>query len=412
MEKIASPPLSRLTAPVARSGAMRICLVTPYDLACDGGVNRHVVALSHALRRLGHEVQVLGPTSGLTPPQCDGLPGVVGVSANGSIARVGLFVSRRAVRRYLDDGCFDVVHVHEPWVPGITRHTVDVVSAPLVGTFHAYAEHEPLATRILRWALARPLRRLRCAIAVSAAAAEFARDVFRGPVQLVPNGIDGASFARTSPPVPAPTPVGDGDADDRSLTTTGAASEPLRLLFVGRYDEPRKGLRFLLAAAALIRARGREVDVQIVGHGDPAPLAALARQAGGRFLGRLSDGALAEAYHRCDVFCAPSTHGESFGLVLIEAMACGRPVVASDIRGYREASAGAALLVPPADPAALAHAILRAADDTRLRSHLVASGNQRARQLAWSRLALEIGALYETAMTGVVRPRRTVEVSA
>jgi phosphatidyl-myo-inositol alpha-mannosyltransferase len=379
---------------------MRICLVTPYDLSYDGGVNRHIITLSHALRRIGHHVNILGPASGIVPPRCDSLPGVVPVRANGSRARVGLLVSKTAVRRYLRRGRFDLVHVHEPWVPGPGRHAVRFSTAPVVGTFHTFAESEGSLGRMARRALARPLRRLSLGIAVSGPAAEFARRVFDGPIHVVPNGIDPSAFA---------LPRGSHATDMPSIGPR--AEGPLRLLFVGRFDEPRKGLKHLLAAGALLRERGRALELRVVGHGDPEPFGDLARRSGAQFLGRVDDAGLADMYQWCDVFCAPSTHGESFGVVLIEAMASGRPVVASDIPGYRDASVGAAILVPPADHASLADAIERAADDERLRHHVVRQGWQRAHQLAWSRVALTVNALYEDALAGAVR-REPVGVPA
>ncbi|HVC21489.1 MAG TPA: glycosyltransferase family 4 protein [Vicinamibacterales bacterium] len=379
---------------------MRICLVTPYDLSHDGGVNRHVITLARALRHLGHETQVLGPASGATPPWCDSLPGVVPLRANGSRARVGLLVSRRAVQRYLEEGDFDLVHVHEPWVPGPARYAVQYSDAPLVATFHTYAESESCVTRMARRVLARPLRRINCAIAVSGLAADFARGVFCGPIHVVPNGIDSATFANLHSP------------RDPDMLAAPREPGPLRLLFVGRFDEPRKGLRHFLAAAALIRRRGRHIQVRIVGHGDPRPFQALADRAGARFFGRLDDESLAQMYRWCDVFCAPSTHGESFGVVLIEAMASGRPVVASNIPGYRDATVGAAILVPPGDDRSLADAILRMADDERLRVHIVKQGWQRAHQLAWSRVVLHINSLYEDAAAGRSARRDAVGVSA
>jgi phosphatidylinositol alpha-mannosyltransferase len=177
------------------------------------------------------------------------------------------------------------------------------------------------------------------------------------------------------------------------------------VLFVGRFDEPRKGLRHLLAAGALLRESGRELELRVVGHGDPSAFGTLPERAGARFVGRVDDRELASMYHWSDLFCAPSTHGESFGIVLIEAMASGRPVVASDIPGYRDATTGAAVLVPPADPTALADAILRVADDDHLRYTLVGRGLQRAHQVAWSRVALSLNELYEetAARSGVRR---------
>ena len=377
---------------------MRIALVTPYDLVYEGGVNHHVIALAQALRHLGHTVHVLGPASGPVAPRLHGLKGVVSVSANGSTARLGLLVSPRAVRRFLRAGRFDIIHVHEPWLPGIAHHAVTSGEAPVVGTFHSYADSQTLTVRVVRRALGRRVRGMQGAIAVSKAAAEFARTVFRGPIRVVPNGVDTARFT-----TPAPLQAAAEPSED-------AAKAPLRVLFVGRFDEPRKGLQHLLEAAALIRQDGRAMDVRIAGYGDPAPFGRLATAAGARFLGRLGDVDLADAYRASDVFCAPSTHGESFGLVLIEAMACGGPVVASDIRGYREAAAGAALLVRHGDAASLASAIVRTADDHALRRRLIARGHWRARELSWDRVVHDVADTYRNSLIDL-NPERVLGAS-
>jgi phosphatidylinositol alpha-mannosyltransferase len=365
--------------------AMRICLVTPYDLTHDGGVNSHIRSLAPMLREAGHHVAILGPASGAVPFGCDGLPGTVAVPANGSVARIGLFAPPSAVARYLERGRFDLVHVHEPYVPGIASLAVRYAKVPIVATFHAYAEHEHFFSRVARRAMSRHLGRLRHAIAASASAADFAKVIYDGSIQVIPNGIDTTMFApsrtpRTSPP-------------DRQ-----GSLDPLRLLFVGRYDEPRKGLVYLLDAVAKLRTEGRHVVVRVAGNGTREGIADLARRAGAQFLGRLDDTALAAAYRDCDVFCAPSIYGESFGIVLLEAMACGRPVVASDIRGYRDAVAGAALLVPPADADALARALKRVIDDTTLRDHLVDHGFRRAAELDWRHMVQRVASVYRSAL--------------
>jgi len=358
---------------------MRVCLVTPYDLTHEGGVNSHVRALAHMLRSAGHHASVLGPASGAVPPECDGVAGTIPIPANGSIARVGLLVSAPSVTRYLTRGRFDIIHVHEPYVPGTARLAVRRAPAPVVATFHAYAERERGISRATRHVMARPLTRLRRAIAASTAAADFARVVYRGPIRVIPNGIDMTAFS-----------CGPAAAVERT-------AEPLRILFVGRYDEPRKGLRYFLDAAARLRAEGRQLIVSVAGRGTPGAVAGLARRAGARFLGPLDHAGLAAAYRDCDVFCAPSVHGESFGIVLLEAMACGRPVVASDIRGYREAAAGAAMLVQPGDAAALAAALAALGDDVALRQELVQRGLRRAAELDWCRMAQQVISVYRAA---------------
>jgi phosphatidylinositol alpha-mannosyltransferase len=353
-----------------------------------------VLSLAVALRQRGDRVRVLGPVSGEVPRGCFGLGGVVAVAANGSLARVGIFVARRSVRRFLSAGRFDVIHVHEPWLPGIARHAVRAARVPVVGTFHCYSDTPTLAVRMARRALGHHARHMGAAIAVSRAAGDFARSVFRGPTYLVPNGVDTGHFSSA---------IDIARHTGESPNAVGP-SPPLRLLFVGRYDEPRKGLQHLLRAASLVRDRGRAVEVLVVGAGDGPQDPALARAANARFLGRLSDAALVDRYRTADIFCAPSTHGESFGLVLIEAMACGCPVIASDIRGYREGAAGAALLVPPGEPVPLAEAIVRLADNAAVRRQLAARGHRRAEMLSWDILVRDIQGVYHS-LTSVPRER-------
>ena len=352
-------------------------------------------ALAQVLRGAGHDVRILGPASGAAPVLTYGLPGVVAIPANGSVARIGLLVSRRAVARYLSGGHFHLVHVHEPYVPGTARLAVRYARAPVVATFHAYVERERLLSRLARQAMARPLVHVQRAIAVSGAAAASARRIYDGPLAVIPNGIDTAAFMRGAVQPPR-----------------RCAPTPLRILFVGRYDEPRKGLAHLLDAAAHLRSNGRDVRVRIVRRGNPDAFAEPARRAGAEFSGRLSDAALVAAYHECHLFCAPSTRGESFGLVLLEAMACGRPVVASDIRGYREAAAGAAHLVHPGDMGALATALRQVADDETLRRDLVERGRRRAADLDWRRISHRIVAFYERVAASSYPTDRPVTTAA
>ncbi len=319
---------------------MRVCIVTPYDLSHEGGVNPHVRSLAQELLGLGHLAQVVGPASGQVPEGCVGLRGVVAVRGNGSVARIGLLVSPRATREHLSARDYDVVHVHEPIVPGPGRHAVRFSRVPVVATFHANAERELSLQRVLRRFASAGLSRITRGIAVSRAAKRFSRAVYRGRTAVIPNGVDLSRFAGPASPGPRP-------------------GQPLRILFVGRFGEQRKGFSALLAAAAVLSGRGRAVRISVVGDGPVDRFAGRAERLGVEFLGRLPDGELAAQYRSSDVFCAPSIGGESFGMVIVEAMASGCPVVASAIPGYAEAARGAALLVPPADPLALAEALWR-----------------------------------------------------
>jgi len=359
---------------------LRVCIVTPYDLSHEGGVNRHVRSLAGALAGMGHQTGVIGPASGLVPEGCVALPGVIPVPANGSVARIGLLVSPRAVREHLERNAYDVVHVHEPIVPGPGRQALRFARVPVVATFHASAEREVPLQKLLRRFASGGLVRIAHGIAVSREAKRFSRAIYRGRIAVIPNGVDLTRFTGERAAAPA-------------------AGRALRVLFVGRFGEPRKGFSALLDAAALLAAQGRPAEVSVVGDGPAERFAARAERLGVRFLGRVPDGELAERYRSSDVFCAPSLGGESFGMVLVEAMAAGCPVVASAIPGYAESARGAALLVPPGDPAALADALWRAGTDEPLRARLRGRGLARADALCWSRIAARVLHVYQIATT-------------
>jgi phosphatidylinositol alpha-mannosyltransferase len=366
---------------------VKVGIFTPYDLSHEGGVNRHARALSRALERFGHAARVIGPASGEVPEGCEGLRGVVPIRANGSVARIGLFVSRRAIARILDRERFDLVHVHEPLVPGPARLALRLAGVPVVATFHANSEREVPLQALARRLGSFGLSRIAHGIAVSRQAKRFSRAVYRGRTAVIPNGVDVAHYAAAIRPV------------DRAVSADG----PLKILFVGRFGEERKGLPVLLDAAARLLAAGRPVELSIVGDGPRERFAEAARRANARFLWRANEREILAALAECDLFCAPSLHGESFGMVVVEAMAAGCPVVASDIPGYAEASRGAAALVPPGQPAALAEALWRVGRDLPLRARLAELGIARARALDWSHVAAHVLRIYERALAKGVR---------
>jgi phosphatidyl-myo-inositol alpha-mannosyltransferase len=351
---------------------MRIAQVCPYSLTPPGGVQAQVLGLARALRGLGHEVRVLAPCDG--PPPDAGVTPLgksVPLAANGSVAPIAPdpACALRTIRALRDEE-FDVVHLQEPLVPGPTVTSLLVSDKPVVGTFHragasaAYAAFRPIAKGLAR--------RLAVRCAVSEDARATAVDAVGGEYELVFNGIEVDRFAK---------------ADEIHV---GSPS----ILFLGRH-EPRKGLGTLLEALAHLPA-----DVQVLVASDGPQTAELqARYAGDtrvQWLGRISDEEKAGYLRGVDAFCAPSLGGESFGVVLLEAMAASAPIVASDLPGYRNVARPDthALLVPPGDPAALAAALVRVLEDGALRRRLVEAGDARANEFSMDRLAERYLDLY------------------
>lgn len=355
-------------------------MVSPYSVGVPGGVQGQVVGLARTLGELGADVEILAPTGpGPAPATLAGVPlhplgRAASIAVNGSQAPVAPFpwtVARTlaALRR----GHYDIVHLHEPFVPGPSLAGLAAGPRPIVGTFHRAGAD--VAYRALGRSLGRLRGRLGATVAVSTAARTTAAEVARipaGDFEVLWNGVDVDRFARAAP-APAERPA---------------------VLFCGRH-EPRKGLAILLEAFSGMEA---ETELWISGAG-PQTAELRERYAGDarlQWLGRVGDDELASRLAGATVFCSPATGGESFGLVLAEAMAAGAPVVASDIPGYREALAGAGVLVPPGDPSALAAALrdLLAAPDRRV--ELIAAGHARAAQISMASLAERYLEIYRS----------------
>ncbi len=326
---------------------MRVALVCPYSLSRPGGVQGQVLGLARALEAIGHDALVLAPADG--PIVVPGLASdvvVLGrslpVPANGSVAplSVGPVAAGRALRR-IRRADVDVVHLHEPLAPGAGYACLVGCPQPRIGTFHragastAYRLLGPVA----RWAAGR--LDVRCAVSPEAMATAAA--ALGGTYEIVGNGVELDRFAQAEPwPTDGPT-----------------------VLFVGRHER-RKGLGVLLEAFDMIAARDADgATLWVVGQGPETAVLRERTPTGARveWLGRVDDDELASRLRGAHVLCAPSLGGESFGMVLLEAMAARTAVVASDIAGYRFVAGGHALLVPPADASALAGALAAALAD-------------------------------------------------
>lgn len=364
---------------------MRIAVVTQPYYPQNGGVSEHVHHTAIELRRLGHEVDVV--TSRFSTHR-ESVEGVVRIGRNvllphlGALANVnaGLSLSRDMDRIFRRSE-YDVVHVHEPLSPTLPLVAIDRAprDAVVVGTFHASAPRG-VGYRIARPFLRRYSERLDGRIAVSHAARRFVSRYFDEDYRVIPNGVDPTRFH------PRIAPLEDVAVDQPTI------------LFVGRFY-PRKGVPILFRALPRIAERIPDVRLLIVGGGLLDPWYRwLARNApvDVRFLGELSSRDIPRAYRSADVFVAPSTGQESFGIVHLEAMACGVPIVASDIDGYREVlDAGRdALLFPNRDARALADAVVRVLTEPRLARSMAANGRAKAERHAWSGIARALEAFY------------------
>ena len=357
---------------------MRVVLICPYSLSLPGGVQGQVLGLARTLRQRGISATVLGPCDG--PPPEAGVVSVgpsVSLAANGSVAP--LAPDPAAIRRTLEVLAAvqpDVLHLHEPLVPGPALTALLAGSVPTVGTFHASGRVPAYVW--LRPAVRAVARRIGLRTAVSPEARALAERWLGGACHVLPNGVEVERFAKADP-WPAPETSGG----------TGRA-----ILFVGRH-EPRKGLEVLLRAFAEL---DRDAVLWVAGEGPETAALAASAPPGVEWLGRISDQELAQRLRTATLFCAPSLHGESFGVVLLEAMAAGTPVVASDISGYRDVAREdkEAVLVPGGDAAALADGLRRVLDDPTLAGRLVEAGTARAASFSMERLAARYADLYES----------------
>lgn len=362
---------------------MKIGLVTPYVYPLPGGVNQHVRHLYENLRLRGHDVRIISSSHGLQRAS-DGDVVRIGkgfsMPANGSMGTITLsprFLSQ--VRDVLEQEQFDLLHFHEPFVPFLSPIVLGLSTSVNVATFHAYGGFS-LSYEFGSRVMGPYARRLHGRIAVSAAARHFIDHYFPGDYKVIPNGVDVERFRRA-------VPIARWQDGTRNL------------LFVGRH-EPRKGLLDALKAYRILRKTGCSCRLLIVGTGPQEREArryVLTRGLKGvEFLGRVSDDVKAQLYRTADVYLSPATGGESFGIVLLEAMAAGTAIVASDIHGYkgvlRRGREG--LLVPPRKPKAIAAGVAGLLADDELRRRMGEEGEARAADFSWERVTAKVDDYY------------------
>ncbi|MCQ4607796.1 MULTISPECIES: glycosyltransferase family 4 protein [Corynebacterium] len=359
---------------------MKIGIVCPYSFDEPGGVQAHILDLAESLLRQGHEVKVLGPARDDTP-----LPEFVKkggrslpIPYNGSVARLAfgpkVFTT---TREFLCDGEFDVLHIHEPNSPSYSLAALMLASGPIVATYHT----STTGSRILQLALPflrKYLEKIRGGIAVSELARRWQVEQIGADPIVIPNGVDTRKFVAARKLAP--------------LSSVG----PVRIAFLGRIDEPRKGLTLLLEAFDHLEGR---VELTVIGSGEPRQIP------GVNFVGRVSEEEKARLLGASDIFVAPNTGGESFGIILVEAMAAGCAVVASDLEAFSlvcdaESSDPAGILFPVGDVAELTKALQALIDDAALRLEMGRRGQLRAAQYDWSTVTAQIMAVYEAVSVG------------
>jgi phosphatidyl-myo-inositol alpha-mannosyltransferase len=371
---------------------VKIGVVCPYSFDMPGGVQAHVADLARVLRRRGHEVDVLAPadTDSVVPEFVTPSGRAVGVPYNGSVARLAFGpVSFTRVRRWIRDHDFDVLHLHEPTVPSLSMLALLVADGPIVATFHTSTPRSRALTTF--GGVMQPfLEKITARIAVSALARRVQMAHLGADAVEIPNGVDVPFYAQATPLPGYP----------RTGGTVG---------FVGRYDEPRKGMAVLLDALRPLVASRPGLRLLVVGPGDADALLATAGPTlAGRIvlLGRVDDQTKARALRSVDVYCAPNTGGESFGIILTEAMAAGTPVLASDIEAFRRVLAGdargsgppAGELVPVGDAAAFSSALAALLADPERRAALAYGARRVVADYDWDHVAAAVLRVYQAAV--------------
>jgi phosphatidylinositol alpha-mannosyltransferase len=374
-DAVARPPATRRP--------LRIGIVSPYGYPHPGGVNEHVRFTYEAMRRMGHDVWIITSKYG-RERESEGHVIRLGTGwampHNGSVGRVTLGLRfKKQAREVLEAQRFDILHFHEPFVPFLSPTVLEASETVNIATFHAFGGFSPSYWIGRRFA-GRLAKLLHGRIAVSSAARHFISTYFPGEYEIIPNGVDLDRFANAAP-----------FEELRDGT--------LNILFVGRFEE-RKGLIHLLKAYH--RLRKRKVDARLLVVGAGPKEREYRRYVGLRgirdveFLGRVSDDDKVRYFASADIFCAPNTGQESFGIVLLEAMAAGVPIVASDIHGFKNVMQRnvQGLLVEPRNPRALAAALYALARDPDLRHDMGEAGRERAPEFSWDRVTERIVDFY------------------
>lgn len=369
---------------------LRIAQVSPYDFAHPGGVQRHIASLSRELQSRGHELSILAPCTSDDPAvDIDGVDlrtfgRSVPIPTAGSIARISFSVWHEwRLKNMLENEQFDIVHIHEPLMPMFALTASRFSPSTTIGTFHAYNEGRGNGYTIWKKILNRGAIRLNGRIAVSEPAKDFANRYFKGDYRVIPNGLDVDRFST------------------HGSKPSVMKDDAINMVFVGRVNEPRKGLRYALGAYSLLKWEYPNLKLIVVGGGVPDRESY--RIMGERslddvvFVGPVTDAELPSYYQNADIFLAPNTGKESFGFIIIEAMSASAPIIASDIPGFASVMVDGkeGLMFTPKDEAAMAEAIRQLIQNPGLRAQLGVDGRATVDQYRWDRVADRVLGYYE-----------------
>ncbi len=362
-------------------------MVCPYSFDVPGGVQAHVEQLARVFIERGHRVSVLAPASDETvlPDFMVSAGEGLAIPYNGSVARLKFGpVTYTRVRRWIAENDFDVLHIHEPNAPSLSMLALIAADGPIVATFHT-STTKSLWLSAFQGVLRPYHEKISGRIAVSELARRWQVEALGSDAVEIPNGVDVQAFAR-APMLP------------------GYPKPGSTVLFLGRFDEPRKGMSVLLAALPTLVERHPNVEILIVGRGDEEQLCKEAGRLSSHltFLGQVDDEEKASALRSADVYCAPNLGGESFGIVLVEAMASGTAVVASELDAFRRVlrDGAAGILVPIGDADALASALDSVLSSDDLRARTVDAATRAVADYDWPVVAEQIMRVYETVTVG------------
>lgn len=376
--------------------SLKIALVSAFDYASLGGVNTHISNLSAQFRKSGHQVSIIAPCSDDDSVDEDnfipmGKP--VPIPSSGSIARISLSVwLRPKIKSLLSKESFDIVHVHNPFSGLLPIYIIEFSKSINIATFHNYG------TRLYRLGgkqLAMPsFRKLNGLIAVSEPARDYVSQHFPGKYEIIPNGIAVEEFSQGVEPIKT---LKDG---------------MINLLFLGRLEK-RKGLKYLLTAYAKLKWDWPNLRLLIVGPGKPDEesyrIISERNLSDVVLVGPVSDKDRARYYASADIYCSPATGGESFGMVLLEAMAATKPIVATSIPGFSSVMTDGiqGMLVPPKDPESLATSISKLLSDPKLRHQLAQNGREHVEAFRWRNVADSVMEVYTSKMNSHLRNTAT-----